>query len=51
MASLGTIVSGMVGCTDGSNSYETGGSCSAGERAGITITCAEQGDRYASCHI
>ena len=41
----------LMACTDGSNSYETGGSCRAGERAGITITCAEQGERYASCHI
>ena len=41
----------LMDCTDGSNTYETGGSCSAGHEAGITITCAEQGERYSSCHI
>ena len=41
----------LMACTDGSNSYETGGDCSAGNEAGIIITCAEQGDRYSSCYI
>ena len=41
----------LMACTDGSNSYETGGSCSAGNDAGIRITCAEQGGRYSSCHF
>ena len=41
----------LMSCTGDDNSYETGGSCSAGNDAGISIECAGQGERYASCHI
>ena len=41
----------LMACTDGSNSYKTGGNCSAGKKAGIRITCDEQRERHSSCHI